>query len=93
MKKTKHNWLLWILLIFFPPLGIIYMWISKKQFSVKKKIILSIISVIWFFFCVAIGQNKETNSTDTTQNTINESESNTDNINGDLKLLTLKNYL
>lgn len=62
-QKNNSNWLLWILLIFLPPFGILYMWIAKKELSPKKKKTLSIIFAIWFLFCLGASSNKK--STDT----------------------------
>ena len=64
MKNKNNAWLLWILLIFLPPVGIIYMWITKKEFTLKKKGTLTIIFAIWLFICMAVGSNNNT-----TQNT------------------------
>lgn len=50
--KKEGNLLLWILLIFIPPIGIAYMWIKKKNIETKKKTIYTIISLLWFFFCI-----------------------------------------
>lgn len=54
-QNDKSNWLLWVLLIFLPPFGILYMWIAKKEFSQKKKNTLSIVFAIWFLLCMVIG--------------------------------------
>lgn len=50
--KKNRNILMWILLIFIPPIGIIYMWVSKKEFSLKKKIILSVVFAVWFLIAM-----------------------------------------
>lgn len=54
MKKNRTA-LVWILLIFFPPIGIIYMWIKKSDFSQKKKIILSVIFALWTLILIGFG--------------------------------------
>lgn len=59
--KKKSNWLLWVLLVIFPPVGIPYMWIAKKEFPSSKKKILSVVSAIWFIIILATGGN-DTNS-------------------------------
>ena len=56
--NSVRNWIMWGLFIFLPPFGILYMWIVKKDFSQKKKIILSIIFAIWFLFCIVEGSSK-----------------------------------
>ena len=44
MNKSKDKkWLLWVLLIFLPPIGIVYMWVTEKDFTQKTKIILSVV--------------------------------------------------
>lgn len=48
MEKKNNKWLLWVLLIFLPPFGIIYMWVTKKEFSSKKKTILTVVFGLWF---------------------------------------------
>lgn len=58
-QKNNNNWLLWVLLIFLPPFGILYMWIAKKEFSQKKKKTLSIVFAIWFLFCLGVSGNKK----------------------------------
>ena len=56
--NSVRNWIMWGLFIFLPPFGILYMWIVKKDFSQKKKIILSIIFAIWFLFCIVEGSSQ-----------------------------------
>ncbi len=58
-QNNKSNWLLWGLLIFLPPFGILYMWIAKKELSHKKKKTLSVIFAIWFLLCIVIGGSHE----------------------------------
>lgn len=57
MEKKKNNWLMWILLVFLPPIGIIYVWAIKKDFPQNKKIILSIVFALWFVFALANSEN------------------------------------
>lgn len=59
-QNNKSNWLLWGLLIFLPPFGILYMWIAKKELSQKKKKTLSVVFSIWFLFCMIIGESQGT---------------------------------
>lgn len=72
-KKKKGNILMWILLVLFPPVGIIYMWIAKKHFTTMKKIILTIIFALWFCFSLFVGN--DTNSSNTASSPSDESES------------------
>lgn len=43
MKWYDKTWFLWVLFIFVPYIGVPFMWIKKKEYSSKKKIILSVI--------------------------------------------------
>lgn len=61
----NNSWLLWVLLIFLPPVGIIYMWITKKEFTSQKKGILSVIFTIWFIWIIVTGGN---NTEDVSEN-------------------------
>nr|WP_288825552.1 Ltp family lipoprotein [uncultured Clostridium sp.] len=61
-EKKKSNWLLWVLLVFLPPIGIIYLWVTKKGFTTKKKIIITIVFALWFFICFAINGNSSNNT-------------------------------
>lgn len=53
--KKNSNWLLWVLLVIFPPAGIPYMWIAKKELPSSKKKILSVVSAIWFVIVLVFG--------------------------------------
>ena len=57
MEKKKNGWLLWVLLIFLPPVGIIYMWITRKNYSSTKKIGFSIGFSIWWLICAVMGND------------------------------------
>lgn len=61
--KKESNVLMWVLLILLPPIGIIYMWLTKKTFSTKKKGILTVVFVIWFAFCMTVGGDNNTEAT------------------------------
>lgn len=45
----QKSWMMWLLLIIFPPLGVIFVWIQKK-FSKVKKLILTIVAGVYFIF-------------------------------------------
>jgi hypothetical protein len=52
MEKAKQKffqeiWVLWVSLIFFPPLGLILLWACHKQMQKKSKIILTVVFAIW----------------------------------------------
>ena len=72
IMKKEGNLLLWILLIFIPPIGIAYMWIKKKNIETKKKTIYTIISLLWFFFC--LGYAGSENSTENPNDKRNEKQ-------------------
>lgn len=68
IKWYDKGWFLWVLLIFFPIVGIPFMWIKKKEFTIKKKVILSVIFALWLFSAIAIGNpssNIETSNSTT----------------------------
>lgn len=67
-ESNKSNWLMWVLLIFLPPFGILYMWIAKKELSQEKKKRLSIIFAVWFIFCMIFGRNNTSNNHSATDN-------------------------
>lgn len=57
--KKERNILMWILLVFFPPIGIAYMWIRKKNLPQKRKIIYTIIFAIWTVYVIAVNATGE----------------------------------
>lgn len=64
-QKDKHGVLTWLLLIFIPIVGIIVMWVKRKDYSKKKKIILTIIFSFWTIILLACsGSDSETTTTD-----------------------------
>ena len=62
-QKKKKGWLTWLLLIFIPIIGIIVMWISRKDYSNKKKGILTIVFSLWFILVLA--SSPDSRNTDT----------------------------
>lgn len=70
--RENGNALLWVLLVLFPPIGIIYMWVKKKDFPQKKKIILSVVFAIWTIILIAFGSGGTTENTTTNSNSKNE---------------------
>lgn len=47
-KFFQRNWVLWVSLAFFPPLGLILLWACHKQMKKSSKIILTAFFAIWF---------------------------------------------
>ena len=74
----KNTWIMWILLVVISPLGIIYMWASRKDFSTKKKIILSIIFILWYVAVFAIGGTESDEHEKESQNYIEQDETEQD---------------
>lgn len=58
---------MWVLLVFFPIVGIIYMWIAKKEFTQQKKVVFTIVFGVWFLFIGLV------NSDDSSVSTISDS--------------------
>jgi len=82
IKWYKKGWVLWALLIFVPYIGIPFMWITKKDFTAKKKAILSIVFALWLIIIIGMGSsNSETPSTDASNPSSSVSESNKDGSN------------
>lgn len=52
-KFYQKNWFIYLMLLLFPPVGIVLLWIFNKHSS-KFKIIVSVISVIWFAFALTV---------------------------------------
>ncbi len=53
----KKMWFLVLLFIILPPIGIIFMWATKKDWTKKTKIILTIILLIWTVVTLSIGNS------------------------------------
>ena len=82
MNKSKDKkWLLWVLLIFLPPIGIVYMWVTKKDFTQKTKIILSVVFSLWFIIALASGNDNNTTNQQSVANKVSTKEQNTSSIN------------
>ena len=47
-KFYQKNWFIYLCMFFFPPAGIILMWIFNKKSSIKFKGIITCIAVFWF---------------------------------------------
>jgi hypothetical protein len=52
-NNKKRNWLVWVFLLFFPPVGIFLLW-KKTEWSKKKKGILTAAAALFFFSPFAI---------------------------------------
>lgn len=81
MNKSKDKkWLLWVLLIFLPPIGIVYMWVTKKDFTQKTKIILSVVFSLWFIIVLASGNDNNTINQQSVANKVSTKEQSTSSI-------------
>lgn len=54
-------WFMWIMLIFFAPVGIFLMWKFHPEMKKNTKIILTIVFAILFFFVIISGSEEESN--------------------------------
>ncbi|MFA9375558.1 MAG: hypothetical protein ACERKZ_02275 [Lachnotalea sp.] len=79
-KLYKKQWFMWVLLVFVPPIGIIFMWVSKKDITTKKKGILSIIFGLWFLILMAMGGSDTNDKTvqDTVEPVVEQTEPTTE---------------
>lgn len=71
-----QKWLMWIMLVFFPPVGIFFMWKYHLEMKKNTKIILTIVFTIIFiiFFFAAINDDSTSSS-----ETFNDNSSNNTN--------------
>lgn len=75
--KKERNILMWILLVFLPPIGIVYMWIRKKKLPQKRKVIYTVIFAIWTVYVIAVNASggsepQQQEQTDVKQETTNK---------------------
>lgn len=78
-KFFQRKWVLWVSLIFFPPLGLILLWAGQKQMQKKSKIVLTVVFAIWLgILLIATNGGSSANpvaSTETVQDIRAESNS------------------
>ncbi len=60
VKWYEKSWFFWMLMIFVPYIGVPFMWIVKKDFSAKKKIIFSIIFGLYAFLIIGSSLTSDT---------------------------------
>lgn len=76
-KFYSKEWFMWVMLIFFAPVGVILLW-RYKRFNFKPRIIITIASLAFFIFMwntTAAERVKEnTNATSTTQQEVKNDE-------------------
>lgn len=67
-KFYEQMWFMWVMLIFFAPIGIFFMWKFHPEMKKKSKIILSIVFAILFIIIVVVyGDETNDNSENTTE--------------------------
>ena len=54
-KESLKTVLMWIFLVLIPPIGIVYMWVTRKDYSNKKKGILTVVFLVWLVILVLVG--------------------------------------
>lgn len=59
----RSNWFLWLFLIFFPPVGILLLWLFHKSWKPLSKGILSLIFVLWSLLLVSASNDRGSNAT------------------------------
>lgn len=74
-KWYEKTWLMWVLLIFLPPAGILLLWVSHKEMVAKKKVILTVVFIIWFFIVLAVSDRNEINNKNNASNNKETTES------------------
>lgn len=76
IKFYQKTWFMWIMLIFFAPVGIALLWIYRKEYATNIKTILSIVFGIFFIFILLTSKDDEsnTNVAETTQTPIQTTE-------------------
>ena len=61
-KFYQRGWFLWLMLICFPPVGIILLWVCHKKMNKVIKVILTIIFVFWIYVLKCASEISETDS-------------------------------
>lgn len=75
-KFYEQQWFMWVMLVFFAPVGIFLMWKFNTTLQKKTKIILTVVFAI-FFLVVAVGGDSETTTTDNSSSNNNNNNNNT----------------
>lgn len=73
----SKEWFMWVMLIFFAPVGIILLW-RYKRFTVKPRIVITLASLVFFIFMWNTNRNEtakqNANATSTTQQEVKKDE-------------------
>lgn len=75
-KFYEQQWFMWVMLVFFAPVGIFLMWKFNTTLQKKTKIILTVVFAI-FFLVVAVSGDSETTTTDNSSSNNNNNNNNT----------------
>lgn len=73
-KFYEQQWFMWVMLVFFAPVGIFLMWKFNTKIQKKTKIILTVVFAI-FFLVVAVGSDDETTTDNPSSNNNNNNNS------------------
>ena len=73
-KFYTQTWFMWVMLIFFAPVGIFFMWKFHPEMKKNTKIILTIIFVIFFLLVFSSSDNSETSTESGNSDKTNVSE-------------------
>lgn len=76
-KFYEQQWFMWVMLVFFAPVGIFLMWKFNTKLQKKTKIILTVVFAI-FFLAVAAGGGDETTTTDNPSSNNNNNNNTTE---------------
>lgn len=60
-KILKKEWFMWLTLVFAPPIGLILLWAANKHFGNVKKVVLTVVFLVWASIIYA---PSDTNSTE-----------------------------
>ena len=61
-KFYTQTWFMWVMLIFFAPVGIFFMWKFHPEMKKNTKIILTVVFAIFFLFVLVSSNNEETST-------------------------------
>ena len=76
-KFYEQQWFMWIMLVFFAPVGIFLMWKFNTTLQKKTKIILTVVFAI-FFLAISVGDDDETTITDNPSSNNNNNDNTTE---------------
>lgn len=78
-KFYEQQWFMWVMLIFFAPVGIFLMWKFNTTLQKKTKIILTVVFAIFFMVVAVCGEDEATTTDNPSSN--NDNNNNTTEVN------------